>query len=165
MGGSGGGGSSGTDSLKVIELNDYQLYGARRHSTYFTNGSSFFENDNNAVFSDHPDEATVDYKEQFRRTIRQMYAETAAAGGARTRSSGGVADQQYGDFKQRKQQQQQQRKWNKKLTEEKNNKLLYSFIKYIVEKELLLQLIIFFPIILTSLYIVFVEEKPLFTIT
>ena len=135
--------SSSPNELKV-ELNDYQLYGYRRNSTYFTNGStSYYENE--------MDDREPDYKEQFRQTMLQMYAETG-----RRRSD------QYADLKQRKLEQRRQR--NELLMESKDQSKFYSFIKYmVIEHEHILQLLIFLPLILTSLYIVCVEEKPLFT--
>uniref|UniRef100_A0A7M5X1V4 Uncharacterized protein n=1 Tax=Clytia hemisphaerica TaxID=252671 RepID=A0A7M5X1V4_9CNID len=134
--------SSSPNELKV-ELNDYQLYGYRRNSTYFTNGSTSYEND----FED----GQPDYKEQFRQTMLQMYAETGR------RRSG-----QYADLKQRKFEQRLQR--NELLEGKENQSKFYFFVKYMVtEHEHILQLLIFLPLILTSLYIVCVEEKPLFT--
>ena len=144
--------TSTSDSLKVFELNDYQLYGTRRSSTYFTNGStsSFYEHDNTFEAASGGEEVS-DYKEHFRRTILQMYEET---GGARSRNT-----DQYADLKQ-------QRKRKRQAGEKETQNRLYLFIKYMAtEQELLLQLFIFFPLILASLYIVFVEEKPLFIIT
>lgn len=147
-----------SDSLKVgVELNEYQLYGARRKSTYFTNGSasSFYDNDNTNDTATSPGD-TTDYKEHFRRTLLQMYAETD---GARARNI------EYADMIKKRQEQQRIKKNREKVGEKEAHNRLYLFIKYIAtEQELILQLFIFFPLILTSLYIVFVEEKPLFTI-
>ena len=147
-----------SDSLKVgVELNEYQLYGTRRKSTYFTSGSSssFNDNDNDTTATTSGD--TTDYKAHFRRTLLQMYAET---GGARARNT-----EQYADLVKKRQEQQRMKKNRQVGEKEAHHNRLYLFIKYIAtEQELLLQLFIFFPLILTSLYILFVEEKPLFTI-
>ena len=85
-----------------------------------------------------------------------MYAETD---GARARNI------EYADMIKKRQEQQRIKKNREKVGEKEAHNRLYLFIKYIAtEQELILQLFIFFPLILTSLYIVFVEEKPLFTI-
>ena len=132
-----------------VELNDYQLYGPRRSSTFFTNGSSYDENPTN------DEEEPPDYKEQFRRTILQMYAEA----GSGNRST------PYADIQQRRllfQKAQLQQQANN--ADKEHESRLYDFIKYLAtEHEGILQFVIFLPLILTSIYIVFVEQKPLIT--
>jgi len=135
------------NDLKV-ELNDYQLYGARRNSTFFTNGSNYDnENPNNDSGEEVPD-----YKQQFRQTILQIYAETG----------GGNRKAPYADIQQRRlfQKARQQAENADKQQESR----IYDFIRYLAtEHEGMLQLVIFLPLILTSIYIVFVEQKPLVT--
>ena len=113
--------------------------GQRKRSTFFTNGSSAYEGLEN-------DEFEADYKEHYRRTLMQMYAEDELAKDIDNISRSSLLSDS----------------GLKTQTVEQNQ--LLGCIRYMAtEHESLLQFLIFLPLILTSFYIVFVENKPLIT--
>lgn len=135
--------SMSSAELKVAEISESS---SRRGSTFFT-GPSTGGGGSGSAGGDHTqDEAEhLDYKEQFRNTILQMYAENERI------------KKQHQIYQENK-----HRKRKLKDTVDKEQSKLYLCIRYMAtEHETLLQFLIFLPLILTALYIVFVEKKPL----
>lgn len=130
----------------------------RRRSTYFISGSTAHNehnicavlNEGSHYGQDGNDQ--TDYKEHYRRTLLQMYAEDELAKHEEPFSHSTTPS------------------YSKTTIVNTNNQAcfeankIYVFIKYMAtEHESLLQLLIFLPLILTSFYIAFVEKKPLIT--
>ena len=128
---------------------------SRRRSTHFMNGGTTisYEQSNCSIMDEAPshyDEFDhTGYKQHYRRTLLQMYAEDEQAKNDPSHSATVYTNTTTSSI-------------NSKTTAETNN--MFLFIKYMAtEHENLLQLLIFLPLILTSIYIAFVEKKPLVT--
>lgn len=145
----------------INDNNDFVESKSRRRSTYFKSGNTA-HNEHNicAVLSEssHYNSDGIDqtdYKEHYRRTILQMYAEDELA--KQDNSSFHLSTPSSSDYT------------TATITTNNNQSCveanqMYMFIKYMAtEHESLLQILIFLPLILTSFYIAFVEKKPLVT--
>jgi len=143
---------AGSDSKTMKELSDQQ--GGRRRSTYFTNGSASYYG---VDYIDQNNEQPSDYKEQFRKTILQMYAEDELA-----KMTSPVTKKTV--LMRNNKQLSVSTKDLKCNNSEHHTYKMVDLIRYMAtEHETLLQILIFLPLLVTALYITFVEERPLVT--
>ena len=147
----------------INDSNDSAEIKSRRRSTYFVSGSTAHNEHNicavlnEGSYYDADGFDHTDYKEHYRRTLLQMYAEDELAKHDEPSQSLDSTNHNYSTSLNN-------------IANNNNNQScveanrMYMFIKYMAtEHESLLQLLIFLPLILTSFYIAFVEKKPLIT--